>query len=85
MAFVSAVTGDDSTKKFMEVLQNDFKTLSLETKKKYPQIREVYIFTPKCFCFCKAFKAQFQLKTVECMKSYLKYKILSENLPQLFH
>lgn len=43
MAFVSAVTGDDSTKKFMEVLQNDFKTLSLETKKKYPQIREVLI------------------------------------------
>lgn len=41
MAFVSAVTGDDSTKKFMDVLQNDFKTLSLETKKKYPQIREV--------------------------------------------
>ncbi|XP_037876961.2 protein MON2 homolog isoform X1 [Bombyx mori] len=40
MAFVSAVTGDDSTKKFMEVLQNDFKNLSLETKKKYPQIRE---------------------------------------------
>ncbi|XP_026318192.1 protein MON2 homolog isoform X2 [Hyposmocoma kahamanoa] len=40
MAFVSAVTGDDSTRKFMEVLQNDFKTLSLETKKKYPQIRE---------------------------------------------
>ncbi|XP_049881621.1 protein MON2 homolog isoform X2 [Pectinophora gossypiella] len=40
MAFVSAVTGDDSTKKFMEVLQSDFKTLSLETKKKYPQIRE---------------------------------------------
>lgn len=43
MAFVSAVTGDDSTKKFMEVLQSDFKTLSLETKKKYPQIREVFI------------------------------------------
>ncbi|XP_052750934.1 protein MON2 homolog [Galleria mellonella] len=40
MAFVSAVTGDDSTKKFMEVLQNDFRNLSLETKKKYPQIRE---------------------------------------------
>ncbi|KAJ8707354.1 hypothetical protein PYW08_010606 [Mythimna loreyi] len=40
MAFVSAVTGDDCTKKFMDVLQNDFKTLSLETKKKYPQIRE---------------------------------------------
>ncbi|CAG5037481.1 unnamed protein product [Parnassius apollo] len=40
MAFVSAVTGDDSTKKFLDVLQNDFKTLSLETKKKYPQIRE---------------------------------------------
>ncbi|KAI8425793.1 hypothetical protein MSG28_011572 [Choristoneura fumiferana] len=40
MAFVSAVTGDDSTKKFMEVLQSDFKTLSFETKKKYPQIRE---------------------------------------------
>ncbi|XP_048486836.1 protein MON2 homolog isoform X2 [Plutella xylostella] len=40
MAFVSAVTGDDSTKKFMEVLQNDFKTLSSETRKKYPQIRE---------------------------------------------
>ncbi|CAF4924158.1 unnamed protein product [Pieris macdunnoughi] len=40
MAFVSAVTGDDSTRKFMDVLQNDFKTLSLETKKKYPQIRE---------------------------------------------
>ncbi|KAJ2939441.1 hypothetical protein O0L34_g10873 [Tuta absoluta] len=40
MAFVSAVTGDDSSKKFMEVLQTDFRTLSLETKKKYPQIRE---------------------------------------------
>lgn len=44
MAFVSAVTGDDSTKKFMEVLQSDFKTLSIETKKKYPQIREVFIY-----------------------------------------
>lgn len=43
MAFVSAVTGDDSTKKFMEVLQSDFKTLSFETKKKYPQIREVLV------------------------------------------
>lgn len=43
MAFVSAVTGDDSTKKFMEVLQNDFRNLSTETRKKYPQIREVFI------------------------------------------
>lgn len=44
MAFVSAVTGDDCTKKFMEVLQNDFRTLSSETRKKYPQIREVRVF-----------------------------------------
>lgn len=28
-------------KKFIETLQNDFKHLSSETKKKYPQIREV--------------------------------------------
>lgn len=27
--------------KFVEALQADFKTLSLETKKKYPQIKEV--------------------------------------------
>lgn len=28
---------------FLESLQNDFKTLSTETKKKYPQIKEVIV------------------------------------------
>lgn len=60
MAFVSAVTGDDSTKKFMDVLQNDFKTLSLETKKKYPQIREVlylYVYiVMKIILNCEKYK-----------------------------
>lgn len=31
----------ESVHKFVEALQADFKTLSLETKKKYPQIKEV--------------------------------------------
>lgn len=33
--------GSESVHKFVEALQSDFKTLSLETKKKYPQIKEV--------------------------------------------
>jgi len=33
--------GGQDVHKFVEALQADFKTLSLETKKKYPQIKEV--------------------------------------------
>lgn len=42
-AAASAATAgsSESVQKFVEALQSDFKTLSLETKKKYPQIKEV--------------------------------------------
>ena len=41
MAFESGTFGMDALPAFIEALQNDFKTLSFETKKKYPQIKEV--------------------------------------------
>lgn len=41
MSFVSGTIGNEAAQKFLEVLQNDFRTLSTETKKKYPQIKEV--------------------------------------------
>lgn len=34
------------SKAFLDSLQSDFKTLSSESKKKYPQVREVR------FCYC---------------------------------
>ncbi|KAF2885713.1 hypothetical protein ILUMI_20486 [Ignelater luminosus] len=40
MAFETAAAGIDFSQAFVESLQNDFKNLSLETKKKYPQIKE---------------------------------------------
>uniref|UniRef100_A0A1L8DV77 Protein MON2 homolog n=1 Tax=Nyssomyia neivai TaxID=330878 RepID=A0A1L8DV77_9DIPT len=40
MSFVSGTTGSEAAKKFLEVLQNDFRQLGQETKKKYPQIKE---------------------------------------------
>uniref|UniRef100_A0A1B6LWA5 Protein MON2 homolog n=1 Tax=Graphocephala atropunctata TaxID=36148 RepID=A0A1B6LWA5_9HEMI len=39
MALVRA-SGSDVSNKFLEVLQNDLKNLSIETKKKFPQIKE---------------------------------------------
>ena len=48
MSFVSGNTDSEAAQKFLEILQNDFKNLSAETKKKYPQIKEVmdpYIHT----------------------------------------
>lgn len=46
----------NSVQKFVELLKSDFKTLSLETKKKYPQIKEVIImiqiFTFSCLSVC---------------------------------
>lgn len=41
MSFVSGTTGNEAAQKFLEVLQGDFKNLAQETKKKYPQIKEV--------------------------------------------
>lgn len=41
MSFVSGTTDTEAAQKFLEVLQNDFRNLSLETKKKFPQIKEV--------------------------------------------
>lgn len=50
MSFVRSTTSSggavaagsaESVQKFVEALQSDFKTLSIETKKKYPQIKEV--------------------------------------------
>jgi len=43
MSFVSGTTANEAAQKFLEILQNDFKNLSNETKKKYPQIKEVSI------------------------------------------
>lgn len=42
MSFVSGTTGNEAAQKFLDVLQSDFKNLGLETKKKYPQIKEVH-------------------------------------------
>ncbi|XP_017782824.1 PREDICTED: protein MON2 homolog isoform X2 [Nicrophorus vespilloides] len=40
MSFESGSISSESSQAFIEILQNDFKNLSLETKKKYPQIKE---------------------------------------------
>lgn len=45
MAFVGSVTtGSEQAQKFLESLQNDFRNLSNDTKKKNPQIKEVKMF-----------------------------------------
>lgn len=41
MSFVSGNPNSEAVQTFLEVLQNDFRTLANETKKKYPQIKEV--------------------------------------------
>jgi len=41
MASPPIVNNSESTSKFLETLQSDLKVLASETKKKYPQIREV--------------------------------------------
>lgn len=41
MSVVSGNTSNEAVQKFLEILQNDFRTLANETKKKYPQIKEV--------------------------------------------
>lgn len=41
MSFISGNSSDEAVQKFLEILQNDFRSLSNETKKKYPQIKEV--------------------------------------------
>lgn len=38
-----SVTNPDFPQAFLDTLQNDLKNLSLETKKKYPQIKEVHV------------------------------------------
>lgn len=40
MECVSGTTGNEAAQKFLETLQNDLKNLSIETKKKFPQIKE---------------------------------------------
>lgn len=49
MAFESGTVGVDTSQAFIESLQNDLKNLSLETKKKYPQIKEVVYFSNNSF------------------------------------
>lgn len=46
MSFVSGNnnTSNEAIQKFLEILQNDFRTLANETRKKYPQIKEVKTF-----------------------------------------
>lgn len=49
MSFVgSGTTGTEQAQRFLESLQNDFRLLSVETKKKNPQIKEVkfIVFKP---------------------------------------
>lgn len=41
MSFASGTTGNEAAKKFLDALQTDFRNLGQETKKKYPQIKEV--------------------------------------------
>lgn len=41
MAFESGSNLGEIPQAFLDSLQNDFKALSTETKKKYPQIKEV--------------------------------------------
>lgn len=41
MAYEGNATAVDISPAFIESLQSDFKTLSSESKKKYPQVREV--------------------------------------------
>lgn len=41
---------DENSLKLFETLQNDLKNLSIETKKKFPHIKEVSICTTH-FCF----------------------------------
>lgn len=40
-SFVCGTIGNEAAQKFLEILQLDFKHLGQETKKKYPQIKEV--------------------------------------------
>lgn len=48
---VGGTTDNEAAQKFLEALQTDFRNLSLETKKKYPQIKEVSGKTPAELCF----------------------------------
>lgn len=48
MSFVSGTTGNEAAQKFLDVLQSDFKNLGIETKKKYPQIKEVRMINLWC-------------------------------------
>jgi Dimerisation and cyclophilin-binding domain of Mon2 len=41
MSFVSGNVGSEQAQKFLENLQQDFRSLSADTKKKHPQIKEV--------------------------------------------
>lgn len=41
MTHEGSVTSPEVPQAFLDSLQNDLKNLSLETKKKYPQIKEV--------------------------------------------
>ncbi|KAH9628929.1 hypothetical protein HF086_006298 [Spodoptera exigua] len=82
MAFVSAVTGDDSTKKFMDVLQNDFKNLSLETKKKYPQIREFCLGTIQRLIAQQGIDAKGARHVVDCLYNLGQGAVLELKLLQ---
>lgn len=63
MSFVgSGTTGTEAAQKFLESLQNDFRNLSAETKKKNPQIKEV--------------KKKRKKKIMSCMLSSLYENVL---------
>lgn len=72
MSFVSGTTGTEAAQKFLEVLQNDFRTLSNETKKKYPQIKEVSHPIPCSDCsFTNLYFIFFQC----CDRSHVKRQL----------
>lgn len=70
MSFVSGTTGNEAAQKFLEVLQNDFRTLSNETRKKYPQIKEVSYFA--LVLYVNHFKIIFLFQS--CEEAIMKLK-----------
>lgn len=64
MSFVgSGTTGTEQAQKFLESLQNDFRQLSTETKKKNPQIKEVRNNFANCLVFHLKFSKCHQFKS----------------------
>jgi hypothetical protein len=62
MSFVSGTCGNEQAQKFLENLQLDFRNLSQDTKKKYPQIKEVSILARKKINVCHVILYYFMMR-----------------------